>query len=170
MNYLTRLGVFTLWFCGFVVGAGTTSDAIAAGNLRLAENSDGGGRSCSIPIPPPTPKDKPKHYNLADGAEAGCSDDDYSYFMLDNVPSTTLIGFSPDVDCPRDWSSGNNWFFQIKMYKQPTTTTWISILSLKGHKPGEIVKAGVMMGAEFYRSGDVDEELECVVFEVSDQD
>jgi hypothetical protein len=167
MNYLTRLGVFTLWICGFVVGAGTTSDAIAAGNLRFAEKSDGGGKSCSIPIP--APEVGWKRYNLKDG-DFGCNDDDYSYFMLDNVPSTTLISVSPDVNCPTGWSDGNNWFFQTKMYKQPTTTIWISILSLKGYQKGEIVKVGVMMNANSYRSGDVDAELECVEIHVSPQD
>jgi len=128
------------------------------GFIRFAENMDGGGQSCAIPI-------KEGRYNLKDKNYA-CDDDVFSYFSFDAAPSAVRVrlhsDFNTGFECNWKGGTGNDWTFDINTTKNPTTTGWISIASLRGQPEGTVVTPGVRMGRWQYRSGDIEAELECV--------
>lgn len=135
------------------------ANVMPQGVIKLAENPDGGGKSCSIPM-------SSQVWNL--DHTPGCNGDDYSYFMLDNVPSAALIRLESDFSCPKQDTSGNAWWFELETIKHPTTTIWISIASLKQQPDGKIIYPGLRLNTSYYRRGDLVAELECLEIEMSD--
>lgn len=168
MRFFVRLILGSLFIFSFLVGCSQArASALPEGYIRFAVEANGGGKGCSIPF-------KTGRWNLIDGAY-GCSEDDYNYFMLDNVRSAATFRFSSDYatgaegpnKCDWDGGGGNDWAFEVGTYKNPTTTIWIPISSLRGYYQGDIIKAGIRMIANRNESGDIDEELECVSIELS---
>ncbi|BCX68059.1 hypothetical protein [Pseudomonas izuensis] len=174
MRFLTMFSVATLFVIGLLAGCSVFNTAGAA-SLRLAENSDGGGKSCSITLPEPNEAALPddpeypdhKYHKWDLDYMPGCDYDVYSYFSLDNAPSAAIFEFHSDEGCKREGSTHNEWWYGVQTYKQPTTTGWISIPTLNAHKVGDIVKAGVKMVRHHYDFGDIKAELECVRYYVS---
>lgn len=167
MKYSTSFVAASIFAAGLLGGyrESGAEESMPNGILKMAEQPDGGGRSCSIPI-------KNGKWNLNDG-EFGCSSDDYNYFKLDNSPSAVIIRFTSDgshggTECRWDGYAGNDWAFDIDTYKHPTTTGWVQLLDLKGFEPGRIIVAGVRLKQGRYESGDISDEVECVSIQVSD--
>lgn len=102
------------------------------GTLKLAQNSDGGGDSCSLTTAEDT------YYNMQ---YHGCKNDQMSYFQLSNVPSATEIQF----DSEKCSGGSHRWTYRIKTIVHPTTTRWISFAELKGAQVNDIVVKGVRL-------------------------
>lgn len=164
MRYSIRLAMVSIFVFAMLSGC---RELYAMGSIKLAENADGGGRTCTIPFPDPDPAGKKHYYNLWDMNAVGCHDDVYSYFLLSNAPSVAKVEFNSDYGCKRSGSTHNEWWYDIETYKHNMTTGWISIASLNGVEVGEIVKAGVKLIVKHHDFGDIEAELECLTIRVS---
>lgn len=120
------------------------------GSIKFSKEADG-SQTCSIPY-------KEGSYDFVDEEPDICVNDEMSYFRLDNVPSASQFELEK-----RRCNESGGWVVVMTVFKNPTTTAWISIPSLKQFEVGDIIVAGVML-KEKKEIGDDDlkGELSCV--------
>lgn len=132
--------------------AGELADKVAYpdGVIKLFENPDGGGDSCSIAF-------KTGKYEMS--STGNCKNDQYTYFQLDNVPSATRFKLYSEGDCNKhpDWS------YTMRTIVQPTTTAIISILDVSNSAEGSIVSRGVRLDKSYFHHGEIKGKLSCVM-------
>ncbi|WP_447810769.1 hypothetical protein [Pseudomonas putida] len=122
--------------------------------LYLAGGKDevDSGNTCSIEIKP----DGPHEYDFPD---EGCKNDDMYWYRIENAPSGTLITMYSEANCPGD----KNWWFTIRTYIQPTTTTWRKIADLGPAPAKSIITGGILLDLKKYKEGSqVGGRLSCV--------
>ena len=132
MNISTMLVIGFMVISGCIDANSIMAADMPSGTLRLAENSDGSGDSCSL-----TTKDN-TYYNME---FHGCKNDQMSFFKLDTVPSATEIQF----DSEKCSGSTHRWTYTIKTIVHPISTRWISFAELKDAQVDEIVVKGVRL-------------------------
>ncbi|WP_248797043.1 hypothetical protein [Pseudomonas sp. MWU13-2105] len=123
------------------------------GYIVLAENENGTGDTCRLPI-------VTDYFNMK---YHGCKNDQMSFFRLESVPSATIIGFYSDYDCPEFDSPAPMWRYKIRTYIELTDTRFISIeRELNTANPGDIVVKGVRMEYKYHSGGQIKGKLSCV--------
>lgn len=141
------------------------------GIIRLY--NDKGEEKCSWPIPP-----LHKYYLLSDPNEA-CENNMISSFLLENVPSATLIHFYGADSCTEAHSK-ENFYIKLKTVKAPTdwtdptapATGSISIDSMKSSKEGWLIsKRNIrveksFVGSDFNKKS-LNEQVSCIYIERS---
>jgi hypothetical protein len=143
--------------CGVSACVENHAAAQVSRTIKFAEEKDGGGNNCRVPAD----TDQTIWLNKED---YGCKNDEMSYFQLENVRSAVWITLES-----RDCNDSGGWVFKLETYIDPLTTPFISIPDLKGHAPGHIVTAGVVLVES--RNEDEDSlvgKLSCVYIDVSD--
>lgn len=141
---------------GIFVGVGQAASAPSSGGtVQLAELIEPsglpGGRQCTISVKPGEVKD----FKMAD---TNCKNDTITFFKINNLPSTSGIKFNSEADC----GAQEDWVFIVNTVKQPTTTGWLSIPELDGHRRGDIVAPGVELAKHYYDHGNIKGKLSCV--------
>ncbi|WP_157061555.1 hypothetical protein [Pseudomonas sp. P97.38] len=150
---------FKVLVIGFIFLSGCTGNNssmqadMPKGVIKLSANEDGGGKSCALEIKETT---EAQYFNMGG---TSCTNDEARYFMLENVPSATVIRFD-DKKCD---DSGHNWYFKIKTIVHPTTTRRINLRELKDALDGSIVVKGVMLVEKNEPDEYGDGKLSCVV-------
>lgn len=130
------------------------SETKGTAQLYLAGGKDevDSGNTCSIEIKP----DGPHEYDFPD---EGCKNDDMYWYRIENAPSGTLITMYSEANCPGD----KNWWFTIRTYIQPTTTTWRKIADLGPAPAKSIITGGILLDLKKYKEGSqVGGRLSCV--------
>lgn len=125
------------------------------GSIKFAAASDGGGKTCELAF-----VTSRKDF----GGDSGCANDEMSYFRLENVPSATTF----KLESERCDGTKAEWYFTMKTIKQPVTTGWIAIATLKAETIGAIVTPGLrLMGRKTDTSVPLEGKLTCVDIERS---
>lgn len=145
-----------------VLGAEKGSVA-STGLVRFAQKMDGpqqpGGRQCSVAVD--AIGSRPKQTKMSD---AGCGNDVATFFKLEDVPSSTIVGLSSEKKC---W--GGDWWFSVRAAKHPTSSIWIDIRDLRNKKQGDIVAPGVVVWQSDYSNGNIEGKLSCAVLYMPDK-
>jgi hypothetical protein len=146
--------------CAAVVGLGLLGSAPGwaqeaqeydEGFIRFSQNADGGGAYCSIPY-------KDVDQDFVDEKPEVCVNDEMSYFRLENVPSASQFELEK-----RRCNEQGGWVLTFSVYKNPTTTGWISIPGINQYQNGEIIVAGLRLKEKKEIHGDdLKGELSCV--------
>jgi hypothetical protein len=120
------------------------------GSIKFAKEADGAS-TCTI-------RYMAGDYDFVGEEPDNCVNDEMSYFRLENVPSASQF----ELEKRRCHESGG-WVVTLTVFKNPTTTNWISIPSLRQYEPGDIIVAGLRL-KEKKEIGDDDlkGELSCV--------
>jgi hypothetical protein len=155
------MNVFKLFAVGVMLAVsglnaqGVLATALPDGVLRFAENSDGSGDSCAVPFVTST-----WDFRHDDGdGEPNCTNDQMSYFKLDNVSSATNF----TLDSERCAGEEERWSYTLNTYIQPVTSRWVAISELVGLVKDDIVVRGVRV-VRAYNTGEVSTKgkLSCV--------
>ncbi|BBN62839.1 MULTISPECIES: hypothetical protein [Pseudomonas] len=123
--------------------------------IMLAQNDDGGGKNCTF-----TAQDDVVYLNRGDHA---CTNDQMSYFKLDNVRSAVKIRLES-----RDCDEEGGWVFELETYIDPITTPWISIDQLRGKPVDTIISRGIIVTQAYSGDENIKGKLSCVRVDVSD--
>ncbi|RRV03672.1 hypothetical protein EGJ27_24555 [Pseudomonas sp. v388] len=120
------------------------------GSISFAEDTTE-SKTCNIPY-------MEGDYDFKGESPDNCVNDEMSYFRLNKVPSASQFELEK-----RRCNESGGWVVVLSVFKNPTTTGWISIPSLKQYPEGHIVAAGVRL-KEKKEIGDDDlkGELSCV--------
>ncbi|WP_020191000.1 hypothetical protein [Pseudomonas putida] len=155
MNRYCMVALLTGMFVGFHSVGQAASAPSRAGTIQLAETMDPSGlpsgKQCTISGVMGERKD----FKMAD---TNCKNDTVTFFKFNNVPSTTEVEFNSEEDC----GAKDDWVFIVKAIKQPTTTGWLSIPALDGHRRGDIVAPGLELVSHHYDHGNIKGKLSCV--------
>ncbi|KPW24380.1 putative lipoprotein [Pseudomonas cannabina pv. alisalensis] len=122
--------------------------------IMLAENSDGGGKSCTF-----TAQDDTVYLNKGDHS---CTNDQMSFIKLDNVRSAMKIYLES-----RDCNDSGGWVFGLETYIDPVTTPWISIDQLRSKPVDTIISRGVVVIRAYDGDENIKGKLSCVRVDVS---
>lgn len=120
------------------------------------ENNQPVGKMCTYSFPHHTSV----QVNVAD--LPGCSNDTYSYFKLESVPSAALITLSSEKDCA---TNVDDWYFTLRTIKHPTETDWYHIPQLLHDHDKKIIVAGLRMEKNYYDHGNIKGKLSCFLIE-----
>lgn len=125
------------------------------GRVKFAQKMDGpqqpGGKQCSVGVG--VAGSSPKGTKMSD---AGCGNDVVTFYKLEDVASSTRISLISENSC-----KNGDWLFQVRAFKQPTTSVWLDIRDLKNMKPGDIVAPGVEVTRSEYDHGNIEGKLSC---------
>ncbi|MBV4518730.1 hypothetical protein KVG88_01550 [Pseudomonas sp. SWRI74] len=133
MSFLRVLTLALSFAVGLLAAQGVVADSLATPMIKFAENSDGGGDTCGLPL-------ETSRVDFRSD-DHGCVNDQMTYFRLENAPSATNFRLESEK-CD---GSTQEWYFQLKTYINPVSTGWVSIPSLVSAAEGEIVVRGVML-------------------------
>ncbi|MGY2189918.1 hypothetical protein D3C81_998550 [compost metagenome] len=129
-----RVFVLGLSFAvGLLEAQGVGAESLATPMIKFAENPDGSGSSCGLPL-------ETSRVDFRSDSH-GCVNDQMTYFRLENAPSATIF----KLESERCAGTTHKWYFELKTYINPVSTGWLSIPSLKSAAETEIVTRGVML-------------------------
>ena len=129
-----------------------------------------GEKKCTLPVP-----EIKATYDLSQ-ANQRCENNMAAAFILENIPSATLINFYANESCS-DARTGDNFFVKLKTTKQPTNwgDEMMNFDDFRKKSPGDqIPKRNIRVedrwqGHEF-EDEDWDEQISCVYIERSQPD
>lgn len=138
-----------------------TLDTAFAATIEFAEKYDSvngpDGDRCSISI---EKSSKKRTFGFKGDSDVDCKNDQMTYYKLNNVPSSTLIGLYSEADC-RDYDKPD-WYFILRVYIQPVSTEWKAIPDLLNVGQDRIVARGVLRQDYVHNRGNIKGKLSCV--------
>jgi len=151
---ISKMLVIGFWVISGCVEANSTMAVdMPRGIIKLAENSDGSGKSCTLDIQETSAA---QYFPMRD---TSCGNDNATFFKLENVPSATQIRFD-GAPC----HFGNHeWYFRVKTIIHPTETIWVNLEDLRGLPLLSVVVKGVLLETRNKPDNYSKGKLSCVV-------
>ncbi|WP_176507649.1 MULTISPECIES: hypothetical protein [Pseudomonas] len=158
LHMMMSLLACSLVACSTTLTANAGTLPMSGGTIEFAQKMEQpehpSGKMCTITLPKPTTDGSTKYYKMTD---VGCGDNVATFFKFNNVPSTTVVRLSSEKDC-----SAGDWRFQLQAIKNPSSTSWVNIKTLRGAEVNKVVVPGMLLLADEYDHGNIEGKLSCV--------
>ncbi|WP_448144968.1 hypothetical protein [Pseudomonas silesiensis] len=179
MNYFNALLVAVA--CTWITGCGNSANAAQTSADPKAQPNNNYGdiilfdadgvKNCTLSVP-----ETKETFNFSNSSQT-CTNNTAASFILQNIPSATLIQFYSNELCS-DAKNQSNFFVKLKTVKQPTDWTTpapgesMNFIDLQKKKAGDLIPKKYIRVEDHWNGSDFDgenwdEHISCVYIERS---